>query len=60
LICFALLSKTSFAEVADFIDLVLYMEVDSHNNRIIRHIKEVERFDEKTSEFILQDLDTAS
>ena len=54
---FALLSKTSFNEVPHLIDLVIHMELDSHNNRKI-HIKAVDGFDEKTSSFILRDFDS--
>lgn len=55
---FALLSKTSFNEVSDFIDYVLCLEIDSHNNRIIRHIKAVDGFNEQTNEFILRNADS--
>ena len=54
---FALLSKTSFQEVPHLIDLVVHMEFDTHNHRRI-HIKAVDGFNEKTSEFILRDSDT--
>ena len=57
---FGILAKTSFAEVADFIDLVLYLELDSANNRIIRHFKAVSGYNEKTSEFIFHDVDSLS
>ena len=54
---FALLAKTSFNEVPHLIDLVIHMELDSHNNRKI-NIKAVEGFDEKTSTFMLRDFDS--
>lgn len=57
---FALLCKSSFAEVAQFIDLVLCLESDHGNNRVIKHIKAVTGYNESISEFTLANLDTPS
>ena len=56
---FALLCKSSFAEVAQFINLVLCLENDpGNNNRVIKHIKAVTGYNENTSEFTLANVDT--